>query len=189
MRYNTVSELQKIINTLEEINDVTAGKYGEDAYDKVNEAIEAVRNACTYIYTKYEKVNSSRKPTKSLKHILKSGYYNDPVNHPDGGGTCDCCGAHCDGGDYYLSELHWRDESVVQALYEAFGGNPYYDMWDEDKLMRWLQEADEDVDEYYMDSMFNEVGDYVFEHGEMLCSDCYRERLKEAAEKWVEENW
>ena len=134
----------------------------------------------------------SNKKIRSVfkKKPIKSGYYNDHINHPDGGGICDYCGAEVEGGEGYEADFDSTWDEARCQLYMALVDDPnahYYDApRDESDFAYWLggDWTEDDVHDVLM-----EITGNAFEGGSYMCPDCHTKRIKEAAEKWVEENW
>lgn len=124
------------------------------------------------------------------KRPIKSGYYNDPVNHPDGGGTCDYCGTDVAGGDGYEPDFESSFETARGWLYVYLTGgdedNYYYAPEGDWEFANWLggDWSDDDIRD-----VEQEIIGMAFNNGDYMCSNCLTKRIKEAAEKWVEENW
>ena len=157
--------------------------------DYVKKAISAVRAAREQAYGfngYFEGLSQSRKP-------VKSGYYNDFVNHPDGGGTCDYCGTEIAPGDGYESDFQSSQDTAAYYLYIALGGDEDYayqvtENWYD--FVRWLRGADEDIDLDWLQDAVNDICEIAFgEDDGYMCSQCLDKRIKEAAQKWVDENW
>ena len=127
------------------------------------------------------------------KKKIKSGYYNDYENHPDGGGTCDYCGTEIAPGDGYESDFQSSQDTAAYYLYIALGGDENYayqvtENWYD--FVRWLRCADEDIDEDWLQDAVNDICEIAFGDDDgYMCSQCLDKRIKEAAQKWVDENW
>lgn len=156
--------------------------YKEGDYDKCNEWNKGFNDA----ENEYYNMTSSRKS-------VKSGFYNDPVNHPEGGGTCDYCGADVAPGDYYEANFDSTHDHTAMQLYLALGGDPNYAYEVVENIRNfviWLQQVDEEIDEDRVQDMISEVVDMAFPNdNDYFCHDCLDSRLKDAAKKWVKENW
>ena len=132
------------------------------------------------------------KTIKSAKHILKSGYYNTN-EHPEGGGTCDYCGAEIAPGDGYEQDFQSTQDTAAYYLFIALGGDEnraYMVVENRDNLVRWLQGADEDIDDDWVEDVIREIVSAAFNDKDgYMCSTCLEQRMKKAAEDWVAENW
>ena len=122
------------------------------------------------------------------KRPIKSGYYDDPVNHPEGGGTCDYCGTEIAPGDGYEADFESSFEEARSQLYAALTDDEYYNApQSEWEFANWLggDWSDDDVRD-----VLQEIIGMAYEGGDgYMCSTCLTQRIKKAAEEWVEENW
>lgn len=160
--------------------------YMLEPFESKPERFDSDYNAFSIIQTMLKggyKIQSSRKS-------IKSGYYDDPVNHPEGGGVCDYCGAEIAPGDGYEEDFDSTWEEARSQLYAALTDDePYNAPQSEWEFAGWLGEdwSDDDVHD-----VLGEIVDMAYRGGKYpryMCPDCNRKRIKEAAEKWVEENW
>ena len=133
-------------------------------------------------YKEYELgfIDSSKKP-------VKSGYYDDPVNHPEGGGTCDNCNEEVMPGDGYEGGFDSSTEIALEALAEVFrlNENDVTSSQFKRSFAEFLNMEDED--ELY-DALYN-ICDMAFEGKPYLCPDCAKELIKEAAVEWAHNNY
>ena len=175
-------EIEEDINRLYEV----LPKHVEDS-SLVNEIINKIKEMCLG-----NNIKSSRKPVKSAKHILKSGYYNTN-EHPEGGGTCDYCGAEIAPGDGYEQDFQSTQDTASYYLFIALGGDEnraYMVTENRDNLVRWLQGADEDIDDDWVEDVIREIVSDAFDDKDgYMCSTCLEQRIKKSAEDWVAENW
>lgn len=193
MNMGTEEQLAKIYGELEEMIDVQV--YSHELRDDLIDAAKAVRKARETAY----RVLTRGQPDKygmtigSSKKPIKSGYYDDPVNHPEGGGTCDYCGSEIAPGDGYESDFASSQDTAARYLFLALGGDENYayrvvENWH--NFVQWLQGADEDIDEDWLQDAVNDICRMAFGNSDgYMCSTCLDKTIKEAAEKWVEENW
>ena len=165
---------------------------GYSVGEQLNHIKDAVQGILGEIGAAHTDLNQSKK-LKSSRKSVKSGFYDDPVNHPEGGGTCDYCGAEVAPGDYYEASLDSTHDHAAMQLYLALGGDPNYAYEVVENIHNfviWLQQADENIDEDTVQDMISEVVDMAFpNYNDYFCHDCLDSRLRDAAKKWVEENW
>jgi len=128
--------------------------------------------------------------TSSVKPV-KSGYYDDPENHPDGGGTCDYCGGEVMPGDGYEPDFESSFDEARSWLYVYLSADPenadHMDAPQSDwEFAHWLggDWTDDDVRD-----MEQEVIEIAFDNGDYMCPSCHKEKIKEAAKKYVDDNF
>ena len=179
--------LNDYMNALDELHDKYGG-FKDAPKDKLSDLIQKIPDDSEerhhfiddmYDYFDFSTILSSKKP-------LKSGYY-DTNEHPEGGGTCDYCQIKIAPGDGYESDFESTREAARGALIKALGGNNPH--MSQSQFERWLKQADEEIDEDYVDEMINDVISQVFRKDGYMCRDCLEQLLEEVANDWVKYNW
>ena len=125
-------------------------------------------------------IYESRKP-------IKSGYYDDPVNHPDGGGLCDNCNGEVEPGDGYESDFESSRYIALEGIAEAFnlGNINIEDSYSRRQLAEWLGLEDEDE----LFDVTVDICNTAFEGKDYVCPDCARKLIKQAAKEWANDNY
>ena len=128
--------------------------------------------------------------TSGVKPV-KSGYYDDPENHPEGGGTCDYCGGEVMPGDGYEPDFESSFEEARSWLYVYLSADPenadyLYAPQSDWEFAHWLGGgwSDDDVRD-----MEREVIEIAFDNGDYMCPSCHKEKIKKAAKKYVDDNF
>lgn len=128
--------------------------------------------------------------TSGVKPV-KSGYYDDPENHPEGGGTCDYCGEEVMPGDGYEPDFESSFDEARSWLYVYLSADPenadyLYAPESDWEFANWLggDWTDDDVRD-----MEQEVIEIAFDNGDYMCPSCHTEKIKKAAKKYVDDNF
>ena len=129
---------------------------------------------------KIEEITSSHNP-------IKSGYYDDPVNHPEGGGLCDNCNGEVEPGDGYEADFESSRYIALEGIVEAFnlGNVDIEDSYSRRQLAEWLGLEDEDE----LFDVTVDICNTAFEGKDYVCPDCARKLIKQAAKEWANDNY
>lgn len=126
---STLTELDKVLSMLYDINDTVRSNCGDEAYYALRDAIESVRNAWNVCKRGQEAklenayrdpVQSSRKPIKSFRDTSNEDTSNDYGFHWDGDNIYDKDGYHWYFGDYTKGNTGIEPySSYMQAVKET----------------------------------------------------------------------
>ena len=125
MKYNTLSELDKVLNDLYEIQDVARSNCGDEGYDSITKAIRAVQEAWNVCKRGMEA--KGLHPVTNARKI-KSGYSNNPDYFGDwyGKGQIDFDAIinPDDEGDVWMVKM-WSGSGYVLDVYLCKATNVY----------------------------------------------------------------